>query len=441
MDGLRSREAISRAAGRPRRRVVVTGMGAVTSLGSDLETLWSAILGGRSGVAEIRLFDSRPFPIRIGSEIPPEQVERNGHTLPRAALFGLSALRSAWRSAGLGNTGLDGAEQLDPWRGGLCIGCSSFPVIEDRVDHARDLVEGDRLHTLNYMREIRRRPDLLGQRDMAAVSALLSADYPLRGLSATIQAACTSATQAIGESFEAIRCGEADLMVTGGTDSLLSVACLTGFTLLGALSSWQGDPGAASRPFDRKRDGFVLGEGAGLLILEELEHALARGAPIRAEIVGYGSSSDGFRFTDMHPEGLGAARCMQAAMAGAGLEPEAVDYINAHGTSTPLNDRIETLAIKRVFGEHAYRVPVSSNKSQLGHLICAAGGVELILTVLTLERGVLPPTINLENPDPECDLDYVPNRCRPASPRVALSNSFGFGGQNGTVVVRRWEGR
>jgi 3-oxoacyl-[acyl-carrier-protein] synthase II len=419
----------------PRRRVVVTGMGVVTSLGGDLDALWAAVLAGRSGVSEIRQFDSRLFPIRIGSEVPPELVEGNGQPLTRATRFGLTALRRAWRDAGLAEA------DLDPWRSGLCIGCSSFPVIEDRVDNARDLVAGDRLHTSNYLREIRRRPDLLSQRDMAAVSALLAADYPLRGFSATVQAACTSATQAIGEAFAAIRHGEADLMVTGGTDSLLSIACLTGFTLLGALSSWQGDPSAASRPFDRKRDGFVLGEGAGLLILEDLEHACARGAPIRAEVVGYGSTSDGFRFTDMHPEGLGAARCMAAALADAGLAPEAVDYVNAHGTSTSLNDRIETLAIKRVLGDHAYRVPVSSNKSQLGHLICAAGGVELILTVLTLERGVLPPTINLDNPDPECDLDYVPNRCRPASPRVALSNSFGFGGQNGTLVVRRWEGR
>ena len=421
---------------RPLRRVVVTGMGAITSLGADLDEIWAAILAGRSGVAEIRQFDSQPFPVRIGSEVPPELAEGNGHPLPRSARFGLAALRRAWQDAAL-----DGGAGLDPWRSGLCIGCSSFPVLEDRVDNARDLLDGDRMHTFNYLQEIRRRPELLGQRDMAAVSALMSEGYPLRGLSMTVQAACTSATQAIGESFEAIRHGEADLMVTGGTDSLLSVACLTGFTLLGALSTWQGDPGAASRPFDRKRDGFVLGEGAGLLILEELEHARARNAPIRAEVVGYGSSSDGFRFTDMHPEGLGAARCMRAALASAGLEPEAVDYINAHGTSTPLNDRIETMAIKRVLGEHAYRVPVSSNKSQLGHLICAAGGIELILTVLTLQRCVLPPTINLEHPDPECDLDYVPNRCRPAEPRVAMSNSFGFGGQNGTLVVRRWEGR
>ena len=416
------------------RRVVVTGMGAVTSLGADLDEVWSALLDGRSGVSEIRQFDSRPFPVRIGSEVPPELAEDDGRLLPRAARFGLGALRRAWQDAAL-----DGGAGLDPWRSGLCIGCSSFPVMEDRVDNVRGLLDGDRLNTLNYLQEIRRRPELLGQRDMAAVSALLSEGYPLRGLSMTVQAACTSATQAIGESFQAIRRGEADLMVTGGTDSLLSVACLTGFTLLGALSAWQGDPGAASRPFDRKRDGFVLGEGAGILVLEELEHARARGATVRAEVIGYGSSSDGYRFTDMHPEGLGAARCMQAALASAGLPPEEVDYITAHGTSTPLNDRIETMAIKRVLGEHAWRVPVSSNKSQLGHLICAAGGLEMILTVLTLERRVLPPTLNLEHPDPECDLDYVPNRCRPAEPRVALSNSFGFGGQNGTLVVRRWE--
>jgi 3-oxoacyl-[acyl-carrier-protein] synthase II len=275
---------------------------------------------------------------------------------------------------------------------------------------------------------------------MGAVSALLSTRYGLQGPSLTVQAACTSATQAVGESMHLIRSGAADIMVTGGTDSLVSIMGLAGFTLLGALSRWQGPPAAASRPFDRKRDGFVLGEGAGLLILEEMERARERGATIFAELVGYGASSDGYRFTDVHPEGTGAIRCMQAALADASIAAADVTYINAHGTSTRLNDKVETLAIRSVLSRHADRVPVSSTKSQLGHLICGAGAVELIFTVLATRHGILPPTINLEHPDPECDLDYVPNKCRTADLPLALSNSFGFGGQNGTVVVRRWEG-
>jgi 3-oxoacyl-[acyl-carrier-protein] synthase II len=254
----------------------------------------------------------------------------------------------------------------------------------------------------------------------------------------SVQSACTSATQAIGESFEMVRRGEADIAVTGGADSMLSVICIAGFTLLGALSARNDSPEKASRPFDLKRDGFVLGEGAGIVVLEEAEHARRRGARVYAEIAGYGSSMDGYRFTDMHPEGLGAAACMSAALADAGLGPEDVSYINAHGTSTPQNDRLETRAIKLAFGEHAHRLAVSSNKSQLGHLVCAAGGIELILTALTIHHGILPPTMNLENADPQCDLDYVPNTPRERRVDAALTNSFGFGGQNGTIAIRRW---
>jgi 3-oxoacyl-[acyl-carrier-protein] synthase II len=278
----------------------------------------------------------------------------------------------------------------------------------------------------------------LAQRDIGLVSTLLSMRHPLKGLSMTVQTACASATQAVGEAYRMIRDGDADLMVTGGADSVLSAVCVTGFTLLCVTSFYQGDPAKACRPFDRNRDGLILGEGAGIVILEELEHARRRGARVHAEVLGYGRSCDGYRFTDSHPEALGPSRCMQAALEDAGIRPENVAYINAHGTSTPQNDVTETKAIKKVFGDYAYRVPISSNKSQLGHLISAAGGIELIMTILTIQRGIIPPTINLENPDPDCDLDYVPNQARPADVDIALSNSFGFGGQNGTLIVRRW---
>jgi 3-oxoacyl-[acyl-carrier-protein] synthase II len=418
-----------------RRRVAVTGMGMVTSLGSDVDSNWRAVLEGRSGVDEIRQFDSRAFPVRIASEVDlatlPVPPDLDPQRLARAARFGLVALDEAWRGAGIGGNG------LDAWRAGVCIGCSSFPVLEDRVMDVRSMLVDDRIDRAAYLAMCRDNPHLLVQRDMGAVSALLSSRYGLQGPSLTVQAACTSATQAVGESMHMIRSGAADLMVSGGTDSLVSLMGLAGFTLLGALSRWQGPPSEASRPFDRKRDGFVLGEGAGILILEEMEHARGRGAPILAEMIGYGASSDGYRFTDVHPEGTGAIRCMRAALADAAIAKDDVRYINAHGTSTRLNDKVETLAIRAVLGGHADRVPVSSTKSQLGHLICGAGAVELIFTVLATRHGLLPPTINLEHPDPECDLDYVPNRCRHADLPVAMSNSFGFGGQNGTLVVRR----
>ena len=271
--------------------------------------------------------------------------------------------------------------------------------------------------------------------DRAAFRDLYRALY---GPVSSYLTACAAGTQAIGEALRLVRRGRADGCIAGGADSMLSAVCVTGFTLLTVASTYHGDPAKACRPFDRKRDGLVLGEGAGLVVLEGLEDAQRRGAPILAEVVGYGSSGDGYRFTDSPPDARGAVECMQAALDDARLQPTDVDYINAHGTGTLLNDRSETLAIKRVFGDHAYSIPVSSTKSQLGHLLCAAGGVELVITVQALLPGIVPPTINLENPDPECDLDYVPNTPRSADVAVALSNSFGFGGQNGTLVVRRW---
>ena len=420
------------------RRVVVTGMGAVTSLGREVSSIWEAVVAGRSGVAQIRQFESGDFPVRIGSEVDLESLQADpAADLPRAsrsAQFGVWALDRAWQAAGLCET------DFDPGRAGVCIGASTFPVVEDNLLNPMYILDGEHYNLDYYVELCKQRPELLAQRDIASISTLLAERKELRSASMTVQTACASATQAIGESFGVIHSGAADLMVTGGTDSMMTVLCVAGFTLVGTLSQRQDDPTRASRPFDLKRDGFVLGEGSGVVILEELEHARRRGAPIHAEVMGYGSSSDGFRFTDVHPQGRGAIACMRSALVNAGVEPQEVAYINAHGTGTVLNDPVETMAIKQVFGDHAYRLAVSSTKSQLGHLVCAAGGIEMILTVLATEKGVLPPTINLDQPDPDCDLDYVANECRRAEIDVALTNSFGFGGQNGTIVIRRWSG-
>jgi 3-oxoacyl-[acyl-carrier-protein] synthase II len=419
------------------RRVAVTGMGAVTSLGRDVEAVWEAVVAGRSGVSTITQFDSRDFPVRIGSEVDIDALQSDARTkLPktgRSTQFGIWAEDRAWEDARL----RDG--DFNPARAGVCIGASTFPVLEDNLADPAKMLDGDHYDFDYYIQVCRQRPELLAERDLGSISTVLSRRKGLRGASMTIQTACASAAQAIGESFSMIRSGEADLMVTGGADSMMTVMCVAGFTLVGALSPGRNGPARASRPFDLKRDGFVLGEGAGIVVLEELEHARRRGARILAELVGYGSSSDGYRFTDVHPDGRGAIAAMRGALKSAGVRPDQVGYINAHGTATLQNDVVETAAIKEVFGEHARHVAVSSTKSSLAHLVCAAGGIEMVLSVLALRDQVLPPTINLEHPDPRCDLDYVPNVSRKASFDLAMSNSFGFGGQNGTVLVRRWE--
>jgi 3-oxoacyl-[acyl-carrier-protein] synthase II len=268
----------------------------------------------------------------------------------------------------------------------------------------------------------------------------LASLFGARGPNANCLTACAASSQAIGEAVEILRRGDADVMLSGGTHSMIHPFGVTGFNLLTALSTRNDEPERASRPFDRDRDGFILGEGAGMLVLEELEHARARRAAIYGEVVGYGSTADAFRITDSHDEGRGAIACMREALADARIDPEDVDYINAHGTSTAVNDSVETLAIKRAFGETAYRVPISSTKSMMGHLIAAAGSVEAIICLLTIRDGVLPPTINLDHPDPDCDLDYIPNTARRKAVEIALSNSFGFGGQNITLILRRFAG-
>ncbi|MBV9122105.1 MAG: beta-ketoacyl-[acyl-carrier-protein] synthase family protein, partial [Planctomycetes bacterium] len=278
------------------------------------------------------------------------------------------------------------------------------------------------------------------EQELHTTTGHLAMYFDLEGPNFNCLTACAASSQAIGEATELIRHGDAEVMLSGGAHSMIHPFGVTGFNRLTALSQFNEDPTRASKPFDLRRDGFVLGEGAGMLVLEELEHARRRGAPIYAEIAGYGSTGDAFRVTDTHPEGRGAIACIRGALADSGLAPQDIGYINAHGTSTQVNDRVETLAIKKVFGEGAYQIPVSSSKSMLGHLIAAAGAVELIICVQTLRQGVLPPTINYEVPDPECDLDYIPNVPRERRVRHILSNSFGFGGQNISLIVSRFEG-
>jgi 3-oxoacyl-[acyl-carrier-protein] synthase II len=425
------------------RRVVVTGMGMVTPVGRDLESTWSSLLAGRSGVGPIGLFDARTFPTRIAAEVPdfrlddylPDASRWAEHS--RNTKFALAAASMAMKDSGLEETGPD----LDRRRFGVYLGSGEgqqdFPrfvrlVRESAHDGHVDTVEFTRkgIKELHPVKEAEQEP--------GTPSAHLASVFGAHGPNANCLTACAASSQAIGEAFELIRRGSADVILSGGTHSMIHPFGITGFILLTALSTRNDEPTRASRPFDRDRDGFILGEGAGMLVLEELEHARRRGARICGEVVGYGSTADAFRITDSHDEGRGAIACIKEALACAGLDPSDIDYINAHGTSTSVNDSIETLAIKRAFGEDAFRVPVSSTKSMMGHLIAAAGSVEAIVCLLAMRDGVMPPTINLENPDPDCDLDYVPHEAREKPIDVALSNSFGFGGQNITLILRRF---
>jgi 3-oxoacyl-[acyl-carrier-protein] synthase II len=425
------------------RRVVVTGMGMVTPLGRDLETTWSALLTGKSGVGPISLFDARTFPTRIAAEVPDFRLDdylddsARWAEHSRNSKFALAAAKMAVKDAGLERT----ANGVNRNRFGVYLGSGEgqhdFPRFVSLVarctrDGHVDTAEFTRLgvRELHPVREAEQEP--------GTPSGHLASYFGAKGLNSNCLTACAASSQAIGEAFELIRRGNADMILSGGTHSMIHPFGVTGFILLTALSTRNDEPKRASRPFDRDRDGFILGEGAGMLVLEELEHARKRGARIHGEVIGYGSSADAFRITDSHDEGRGAIACIREALEGANVEPADVDYINAHGTSTSVNDSIETLAIKRTFGQAAYSVPISSTKSMMGHLIAAAGSVEAIVCLLTIRDGMLPPTINLENPDPECDLDYIPNRARPKTVDVTLSNSFGFGGQNITLILRRF---
>jgi len=424
-----------------RRRVVVTGAGWVTPMGSDIEAVWKRILNGESGVGYTTLFDASRFPTKISAEVRGWDVSEVGEDpnrwkyQGRHTLFAVGAAKKA-----VADSGLD-LNRIDPTRFGVYLGSGEGGQDFDRftqmmvaaLDGPRlDLAKFTRkgLEILNPVAEMEQEPNM--------PAGHLASLFNAQGPNVNCLTACAASSQAIGEATELIRRDEADVMLSGGAHSMIHPFGVTGFNLLTALSTRNDEPQKASRPFDRMRDGFVLGEGAAMVILEELEHAKARGARILGEIVGYGSTADAFRITDTHPEGRGAIACMRMALKDAGVDR--VDYINAHGTSTQVNDKVETIASKAVFGDEAYRIPMSSTKSMMGHLIAAAGASELIICLLAMRDNVLPPTINYEYPDPECDLDYVPNVARPQRCDVVLSNSFGFGGQNISLVARRFTG-
>ncbi len=422
-----------------RNRVVVTGLGLATSLGVEVEPVWNAILDGRCGIDHLQQYDSHAFPVNIASEVDVARIiagddDRGLVRANRALAFANWAARKAWADSGING-------HSDRTRGGVCVGAGGFPAIETQIrGRALDVAPAAARWSVESLYELlREHRELTTQYRLSSISAFLSECFQLDGPSLTIQGACTSGTQAVGEAFHMIRSGLADVMLAGAADSMVSAFCLAGFWLLGALST-HADPSTSSRPFDLTRNGFVIGEGAGMVVLESLPHALQRGARIYAEVIGYGSSSDGYRFTDVHPDGRGAASAMRNCLDDAGIAAHDVDAINAHGTATPQNDRIETIAIRSAFGAHAERVAISSTKSHLGHLICAAGAVETVLTCLTVRDDVVPATLNLRKRDPECDLDFVPLDPRRLRVRTALSNSFGFGGQNGSIAIRKWDG-
>jgi 3-oxoacyl-[acyl-carrier-protein] synthase II len=409
------------------RRVVVTGMSVVTALGTELDEFWDRLCAGKSGIARIERFDSAEFKVHFGGEIKDFSPEgyldpKEARRLDRFCQFAVVAAQKA-----VAQSGLDLLNHPDPYRCGVVIGSGIGGLNEIEAQHA----------TLFDRGPSRVSPFMIPKLIVNAASGNVSVQFGLKGPSSAIATACASGNNAIGDAFRMIQTDMADVMVSGGSEAAITPMGLSGFARMNALSTRNSSPETASRPFDRDRDGFVLSEGAGIIVLEEYEHARNRGAEILGEIVGYGMSSDGSHMTAPDPTGSGAARAMAAAIRDAKMNASDIDYINAHGTSTPLGDKAETFAIKRVFEAHAHKFCVSSTKSQLGHLLGASGGVEFVVSVLTLLNQVVPPTINMENPDEECDLDYVPNEARPLKVDRVLSNSFGFGGHNACLVVRK----
>jgi 3-oxoacyl-[acyl-carrier-protein] synthase II len=428
---------------RNRRRVVITGLGCITPMGTDVQVLWEGLKNGGSGVGYTSIFDASRFPTKISAEVRDWDIGQVGEDPEvwklrgRHTKFAAGAAKKAITDSGV----LD--SKVDPTRFGIYLGsgegqqdfqCFARMMASALKGEASDLALFTKagLEWLHPTVELEQEPNM--------PAGHLAAMFGAQGPNANCLTACAASSQAIGEAAELIRHGDVDVMLSGGTHSMIHPFGVTGFNLLTALSTNNEHPQEASRPFDKDRDGFVLGEGASMVVLEELEHAKKRGAPIYGELTGYGSTADAYRITDTHPEGRGATRCIQLAMADAGLNPTDIHYINAHGTSTSVNDRVETLSIKKALGEHAYKIPVSSTKSMMGHLIAAAGATELIVCLLAIRDGVLPPTINYHTPDPECDLDYIPNQARQATCQHALSNSFGFGGQNVTLIASRFDG-
>ncbi len=410
------------------RRVVVTGVGLLTPLGIGTEASWEAIRAGKCGIGPITQFDASAFSCRIAGEVkdfdPARYIEKKEiKKMGRFIQFAIAAAECALAHSGLKITP-ENAEQVGVYIGS---GIGGFEVIER--EHQTLLEQGPR----------RISPFFIPATIVNLASGYVSIRSGAKGPNSATATACTTSAHSIGDSFRLIQRGEADAMICGGTEACITPMGIGGFAAMRALSTRNDAPERASRPWDRDRDGFVVGEGAGMLVLEELEMARSRGAHILAEVVGYGMSADAFHVTSPPPDGDGAYRVMRNSLHDAGIEPQRVDYINAHGTSTEVGDRVETVAIKRAFGEHAYRLAVSSTKSMTGHLLGGAGGLEAGITVLAIRDQIAPPTINLENPDPDCDLDYVPNHARPMNINYALSNSFGFGGTNGSLIFKRLE--
>lgn len=410
------------------QRVVVTGVGLVTPLGCGVAENWDALTAGRSGIGPIERFDASALPVRFAGEVrgfePDRYIERKEiKKVDRFIQFALAAAQMAVDDARLAVEG-DAADRVGVILG---VGIGGLESLEEGRD------------TLTQSGWKRLSPFMVPRLVANLAPAQIAMRFGYRGVNFSIASACASGGHAVGEAFRSIRSGYHDVIVTGGSEAAVTPLGIGGFAAMRALSTRNDEPQRASRPFDRDRDGFVLAEGAGILVLESAERAQARGARVYAEVVGYGANADAYHITAPSPEGVGASKCMQLALVDADVDPTEVDYINAHGTSTPHNDLNETQAIKRVFGEHAARLAVSSTKSMTGHLMGAAGGVEASYTALALHHGVLPPTINYDTPDPECDLDYVPNRARQVPLRAALSNSFGFGGTNSCVAMKRWD--
>jgi 3-oxoacyl-[acyl-carrier-protein] synthase II len=408
------------------RRAVITGLGAVTPVGNDVPTTWSNLVAGKSGVDFIRAFDADSFPVSIAAEVKDfdpniAMSAKEARKVNRDVHFGVAAAVEALKDANF--------EVTDPTRTGVILGSAAggLPrIIEEQ-------------HVLEERGPGRVSPHWLPNMLIDTTTSHIATMFGIRGINHCIVSACASGTHSIGEAAEVIKRDEADVIVAGGTESSMVPVILAGFCAMRALVDEREDPTRASRPFNIDRAGFVMAEGAAILLVEELEHAKARGARIYCEVIGAGASNDAYHIATPHPDSIGVIEMMRSAIRRAGISASDIDYINAHGTSTPYNDPAETKAIKAVFEDHAYKLAVSSNKSMIGHLFGAAGAVEGLATALTLYHGVIPPTINYRNPDPECDLDYVPNEAREAEVRIALSNSMGLGGHNGCVILKRFE--
>lgn len=411
-----------------KRRVVITGTGVVSSLGMGAEEFWNSIKEGKSGITKVSKFDTTDFPTKVAAEIkdfdPSKYIDKKeAKRMDPFTQYALTAAKMAVEMSGID------FEKEDKFRAGVIVG-SGIGGIETLVDQYNTMISKGPGRVSPFFI-----PMMIA--NMAA--GRIAIEYGIQGFNECVITACATSNNAIGDAFKVIQRGEADIMITGGAEASVTPLAFAGFCSAKAMSTNE-DPATACRPYDKDRDGFVMGEGAGILVLEEYEHAVSRGANIIAEIVGYGCTCDAYHITAPHPDGAGGIRCMQNAIADAGISPDEIGYINTHGTATVLGDPIETAVIKKVFGEHAYKLAISSTKSMHGHLLGAAGAVEAIVTAMTVKEGFVPPTINLVNQDPECDLDYVANKGRSADVKYALSNALGFGGHNASIIIKKYEG-